>query len=151
MVKEFDKVNSPLFNEKHKIIGHLTIGVSQQESYYVLNNLKIVLSLTFVLILIILYLIMSFVASTAIDPVNKLIKAASGISDNNLSERLPLPENKDEIFQLAFTIMNDLLNRLETSINLQKQFTADASHEMRTPLAIMKGTIRSINAQREVS
>ena len=51
-----------------------------------------------------------------------------------------MPENEDEIYQLAKTI-NELLNRIETSVQQQKQFTADASHEIRTPLAAIRGML----------
>jgi two-component system, OmpR family, heavy metal sensor histidine kinase CusS len=130
----------PIFNENNKIIGHLTIGVSQQESYNVLHNLLIVLCLTYIIMLATLYSIISFVASKAIAPVNELINTASKINESNINSRLPLPENEDEIHQLATTI-NELLNRLEYSIHQQKQFTADASHEMHTPLTAIKGTV----------
>lgn len=130
----------PLFNENNKIIGHVTIGVSQQESFNVLYNLLIVLCLTYVIMLGTLYAIISFVASKAIAPVNELIDTAAKINETNINSRLPLPENEDEIHQLATTI-NELLNRLEYSIHQQKQFTADASHEMHTPLTAIKGTI----------
>lgn len=130
----------PIFNENNKIIGHLTIGVSQQESFNVLHNLLIVLCLIYIITLGILYIIISFVASKAIAPVNQLINAAAKINETNINSRLPLPENEDEIHQLATTI-NELLNRLEFSIHQQKQFTADASHEMHTPLTAIKGTV----------
>lgn len=130
----------PVFNNNHKIIGQLTIGVSQQESYNVLHNLLIVLILTYCVILSILYFIMSFVASKAIAPIHQLIDSASQIDYTNINSRLPLPENQDEIHQLATTI-NQLLNRLENSFYQQKQFTSDASHEMQTPLAAIKGII----------
>jgi len=130
----------PVFNNKHKIIGQLTIGISQQESYNVLHNLLLVLVATYILIILILYFIMTFVASKAIAPIQQLIFSASQINYANISSRLPLPENEDEIHQLATTI-NALLNRLETSFYQQKQFTSDASHEMQTPLAAIKGII----------
>lgn len=130
----------PVFNNNHKIIGQLTIGVSQQESYNVLHNLLIVLILTYCVILSILYFIMSFVASKAIAPIHQLVDSASQIDYTNINSRLPLPENQDEIHQLATTI-NQLLNRLENSFYQQKQFTSDASHEMQTPLAAIKGII----------
>ncbi len=130
----------PVANEEGKIIGQLTIGVSQQESYYVLNNLLITLCISFPILLLTLYLVIYFAASKSIAPVNKLIRAASGINDSNIDTRLPLPENEDELYQLASTI-NDLLSRIDSSIQQQKQFTADASHEIRTPLAAIRGTL----------
>ena len=130
----------PIFNDDGKIIGQLTIGISQQESYNVLHNLLLVLLGTYVLIISILYFIMIFVASKAIAPVNQLIQSTAQINYANINSRLPLPENEDEIHQLATTI-NELLGRLETSFYQQKQFTSDASHEMQTPLAAIKGII----------
>ncbi|WP_090078727.1 HAMP domain-containing protein [Halpernia frigidisoli] len=117
----------PVFNDHHKIIGQLTIGISQQESYNVLHNLMIILISTYIIILLMLYFIMSFVASKAIAPIHQLIHSASQINYTNINSRLPLPENQDEIHQLATTI-NHLLTRLENSFYQQKQFTSDASH-----------------------
>lgn len=130
----------PVFNDNNKIIGQLTIGISQQESYNVLHNLMIVLIVTYLFIISILYFIMIFVASKAIAPIHQLIQSASQINYANINSRLPLPENEDEIHQLATTI-NELLSRLESSFYQQKQFTSDASHEMQTPLAAIKGII----------
>ena len=130
----------PIKNDDGKIIGQLTVGVSQQESYYVLNNLLITLCISFPILLLVLYWVIYLAASKSIAPVNQLIRAASGINDSNIDTRLPLPENEDEIYQLARTI-NELLGRIDSSIQQQKQFTADASHEIRTPLAAIRGTL----------
>jgi len=130
----------PIFNDNGQIIAQLTIGVSQQESYNVLHNLLIVLLSSYICIIFLLYFIMSFVAAKAIAPVHQLIQSAAQINYANINARLPLPENKDEIHQLAQTI-NDLLTRLESSFYQQKQFTSDASHEMQTPVAGIKGII----------
>lgn len=130
----------PIYNENRKIIGQVTIGVSQQESYNVLSNLFFTLCVSFFIMLFVLHRVISFAASKAIAPVHQLIKAASGINDKNINTRLPLPENEDEIYQLATTI-NELLNRIENSIDQQKQFTADASHEMRTPITAIRGQL----------
>ncbi len=130
----------PIINATNKIIGQVIIGISQEESFYVLHNLFLVLCFAYVVLLSILFIIMYFVASKAISPIHQLITGASKINDSNISVRLPLPENKDEIHQLAGTI-NELLNRLEFSIQQQKQFIIDASHEMRTPVTAIKGTL----------
>lgn len=130
----------PINNDEGKIIGQLTIGVSQQESYYVLKNLLLTLCISFPILLVILYWVIYFAASKSIAPVHQLIRAASEINDDNIDSRLPLPENEDEIYHLAKTI-NELLSRIEGSIQQQKQFTADASHEIRTPLAAIRGTL----------
>ncbi|MFZ1372112.1 MAG: HAMP domain-containing sensor histidine kinase [Ferruginibacter sp.] len=134
-------------NDGGKVIGQLTIGISQQESYYVLNNLLVTLCISFLLLLMVLYVVMYITASKAIAPVQQLIRAASGINDSNINTRLPLPANEDELYKLAKTI-NELLSRIETSIKQQKQFTADASHEIKTPLAAIRGTLEVLLRKR---
>lgn len=137
----------PIQNERGAVIGHLTVGVSREESAIVLHNLRNTLCIAFPLLLIILFLATALAASRSIAPVQQLIKAASGIGEANIDTQLPLPENKDEIYQLATTI-NELLQRVENSIQREKQFTADASHEMRTPLTAIRGTLEVLLRKR---
>ena len=139
----------PILSEHNTIIGHLTVGISQEESAVVLHNLRNTLWIAFPLLLIILFLATAVAASKGIAPVQRLIKAASGISETNINTRLPLPENKDEIYRLATTI-NELLQRVNNGMQREKQFTADASHEIRTPLTAIRGTLEVlIRKQRE--
>jgi len=130
----------PVKNDSGKIIGQLTIAVSQQESFMILNNLILVLLISFPIVLIAQFVASSLAASKAIEPVHQLIKTAAGISDANISSRLVLPEHKDELYELTNTI-NELLARIESSMFQQKQFTSDASHEIRTPLSAIRGTL----------
>jgi signal transduction histidine kinase len=130
----------PVKNDTGEPIGQLTIAVSQQESFAILDNLIWVLVISFPLVLIIQYIASSLAASKAIEPVNKLIRTASLIDSANIGTRLELPEHKDELYDLARTI-NALLDRIAVSMVQQKQFTSDASHEIRTPLAAIRGTL----------
>lgn len=130
----------PILNEEGENIGQLTIAVSQEESFNILNNLIWVLLISFPIVLIIQFMASSLAAEKAIEPVNQLIRSASGISDSNINIRLVLPEHKDELYELTKTI-NELLARIEVSMLQQKQFTSDASHEIRTPLAGIRGTL----------
>jgi two-component system, OmpR family, heavy metal sensor histidine kinase CusS len=130
----------PIKNEQEKTIGQLTVGISQQESYNVLNNLFLTLCTSFPLLLIVLYVVIYIAASKSIEPIHQLIQTTSKINDSNINTRLPLPENEDELYQLTKTI-NELLSRIDNSIQQQKQFTADASHEIRTPLSAIRGTL----------
>jgi signal transduction histidine kinase len=130
----------PLKHDNGKITAYLTVGISQKESHYVLSNLLFTLVVIFPVVLLIMYVVIYLSASKAISPVHRLIETASGITDSNINSRLPLPAKEDELFQLATTI-NGLLDRIENSIQQQKQFTADASHEIKTPLAALKSTL----------
>jgi signal transduction histidine kinase len=80
---------------------------------------------------------------TTLRPVEQMRLKAREISALDLHRRLPVPSNSDEVSRLA-TTMNDMLDGLERSANRQKQFVADASHELRSPLTVMR-TIVEVN------
>jgi heavy metal sensor kinase len=75
----------------------------------------------------------------ALGPVDAITASARGISIENLSQRLTVPQTGDELQRLSET-WNGMLERLETAVNRLSQFTADASHELRTPLAVIRAT-----------
>jgi len=130
----------PILNQAGNLIGQLTIAISLQESFNILNNLIWVMLISFPLVLLIQFITSSYAASKAIKPVHALIRSASAINDSNIHTRLNLPANKDELYMLTQTA-NDLLSRIERSMIQQKQFTSDASHEIRTPLSAIRGTL----------
>jgi heavy metal sensor kinase len=77
-----------------------------------------------------------FLAGRALDPIDRITRTADQIGAENLSRRLDLPANDDEVGRLAATF-DRMLDRLERAFRRQRQFAADASHELRTPLAML--------------
>jgi len=73
----------------------------------------------------------------ALAPVDELTTAAKSIHARNLSQRLRVSEAQDELSRLAETL-NAMLDRIEAAMRRITQFTADASHELRTPIALMR-------------
>ncbi|WP_327673321.1 sensor histidine kinase [Kitasatospora sp. NBC_00458] len=73
----------------------------------------------------------------ALRPVEAIRTEVAEISDRDLARRVPVPRSDDEIAQLART-MNAMLERLEASGARQRRFIADASHELRSPLAVLR-------------
>lgn len=71
-------------------------------------------------------------------PIAEMSEKAEDITANNLHERLPVEHKEDELGRLAATF-NRLLGRLELAFDQQQRFMADASHELRTPVAIVRG------------
>lgn len=75
-----------------------------------------------------------FVVGRALRPVEQARRTVGAISDRDLSARVPVPESGDEIARLV-TTMNEMLERVEVAVMRERRLVADASHELRSPLA----------------
>ncbi|MBW7916177.1 MAG: HAMP domain-containing histidine kinase [Trueperaceae bacterium] len=73
-------------------------------------------------------------------PLKRVTAAAAQVSVSDLAQRVPVPNNRDEIRDLGVTI-NHMLDRLQESFETQRRFTADASHELRTPVTAIGGHV----------
>lgn len=78
-----------------------------------------------------------WLSGRALAPVNRIIESAEGIGVRNLQRRLEVPKAKDELRRLTETL-NAMLERIELSVGRITQFTADASHDLRTPVALIR-------------
>ena len=78
-----------------------------------------------------------WLSGKALAPVNLIIESAERVGVHNLSRRLEVPRAKDELRRLT-EHLNAMLDRIETSVKRITRFTADASHDLRTPLALIR-------------
>ncbi len=117
----------------YRIVGVISIA---NESVLLNSVTKTNLILIAILILVAAlggYLILK----QAFRPVEKIRGIAESICESNdLSQRISLPNGKDEIHRLANTF-DEMLDKVEKTLNKEKQFTSDASHELRTPVAVI--------------
>ena len=79
-------------------------------------------------------------AGRALRPVHAVTSRVAAIGSRSLHERVPVPSSRDEIAELAST-MNGMLARLETASTTNRRLVSDASHELRTPIAVMRAEL----------
>ena len=81
---------------------------------------------------------------TVLAPIRDITDMAATLSGNNLSNRINIAGTKNELKDLA-VVINTMLDRIERSYNSQKQFVSDASHELRTPIAVIQGYVNMLS------
>ena len=81
-----------------------------------------------------------FVIGRVLSPVERIRQRATEISGDDLSARVPVPETNDEVHALAVT-MNDMLGRIESHEQRLRRFSADASHELKSPVANVRAML----------
>lgn len=84
-------------------------------------------------------------AGNALRPLRELTKAAGTVDESTLSRRLPEVDSRDEVSGLTRSF-NEMLSRLDDAFLRQKRFTANAAHELKTPLAILKTGVQVLSA-----
>lgn len=87
-----------------------------------------------------------FLAGRSLSPVGAMSERAARISASTTSERLPVVNPRDELGRLAI-VLNDLLDRLAEALSQQRRFMTDASHELRTPVAVVRAVTDVVLSQ----
>lgn len=123
-----------------KIKGYILAAMSSESEISVILKLRNVLLISYFTVLFGLYFVSRFLAGRSMIPIRTMTETINRITKNNLKERVTLPSNQDEIYQLSANF-NALLDRIQNALEREKQFTSDASHELRTPLATLRGTL----------
>lgn len=128
-----------------------TNGVVYINIYY---DIYFLLKQTFVIFLLVIasgvvgivfyYPIISKTSNKIIKPVKNMTKIAKTISVNNINTRLDIDDVQDELKELSETF-NEMMDRIENGYNSQKRFVSDASHELRTPIAVIKGYVNMLD------
>lgn len=115
----------------------LHIASSLDGLYGLLENLYKLGGLSLMAVFLLSIVVGSFLSGWALRPIAAIQRTASRISAENLSERIKSLDTGDEVAQLG-ALLNSMFDRLERSFEEVRRFTADASHELKTPLALIR-------------
>ncbi|QNE16765.1 HAMP domain-containing protein [Kribbella qitaiheensis] len=118
----------------------VVVASSLQTQRETVETVVFYLLLGFPLLLLLVGLAMWILVGRALWPVERIRAQVHGIGAGQLAERVPVPATQDEIARLAVT-MNEMLDRLQSAQETQRRFVADASHELRSPIATLTAAL----------
>jgi signal transduction histidine kinase len=126
------------------------VSASDPSGFNELETLRKVLIIFFVISVLLTYAAGKIFSYYTIRPLTTVIRNVKNISANNLHLRLNELQGKDEMTELVLTF-NNMLNRLETSFATQNNFVSNASHELKTPIAIITAEVELLLAQKDLA
>ena len=136
-------------NEGKQFSGWVEVVIPVSEENKILYNIAILMFSLGIAIVLLLFFSGRFLARKTLAPVEQIRKQVDAIYEKNLSQRIFSPNPSDEIGQLAGTF-NLLLQRLEKAFDSQQQFIADASHELKTPITILRSHWEKLAAEKDI-
>ena len=129
-----------LVSRAHILDGHpllIRLGHSEEPMRSRLKDLVMASLLVLPLVLVTAGLAGYTLARRALSPIDQMVRRARGITPEHLHERLPNQDVDDELGRLAL-VFNEMLSRLELAFDQLRRFTSDCSHDLRTPLAMIR-------------
>ncbi len=123
-----------------RTIGWLQMAQSLEVLEDIARDLPTEIFLNLPLILLVAGLGGLFLSNRALRPIRHITQTARSITAGDLTRRINYQGAADEVGELAVTF-DQMLNRLQSSFEREQRFTSDAAHELRTPLAVIKGRI----------
>jgi signal transduction histidine kinase len=121
----------------HGVRYTVQTGLSLTKTLAILSNFRIQLSVLTALGLIVSSFAGHFMSRKALTPIGAIASEAQRINDKNLNIRLPVLETRDELASLSNTL-NQMLGRIEAGYQSVRSFTANAAHELRSPVALLR-------------
>ena len=140
------RLYSTTLAENGTIYGVVQVGESLAPLGNTLRSVAIELLLIVPFVLFLGALGSYWLAAHAFMPIDRLTRIARRIEAGDLHERVPVPRTRDEIQSLALTF-NEMIERIDKAFTRQRRFVADASHELRTPVAAIRSMTDVVLAQ----
>jgi Signal transduction histidine kinase len=129
--------NDPI-RQNGKIIAYLQVVYDMRTEYFFIKALFVLMAIADAAGVIISVFAGILISKKMLGPIDRITKAAKNISISDLNSSIEVGEADDELTRLAVTF-NEMIGRLRSAFERQNRFVSDASHELRTPISVIRG------------